>query len=248
MSKLLTLHRGGELVTETELGLVTTPEATKTHYPIPHTELLRTVKETLLGGGGYVCDREEHALANAGQRYFGVLQLRSANVSYNDRSLCVGIRNSHDKTFTAGLVMGNRVFCCDNLSFSGEVTLSRKHTRFIVDDLNRLVAAASSRLISCGKLQDVRFEAYKTAAIDDRDASYMILQALSNKAITTQKVDDVWDQWRKPNHEEFAERSVWSLFNAFTEIYKGDSLDLVRKRSQQLHGTFDAHLGLSLAV
>ena len=245
---LLTLHRGGELVTANELASVPTPEPTKTHYPISHLSLLDTVKRTMLGGGGFVCDREEHALANAGQRYFGVLQLRSADSTYSDRSLCVGIRNSHDKTFTAGLVMGNRVFCCDNLSFSGEVTLSRKHTRFIMSDLNRLVVAAAGKLLSCAKIQDVRFEAYKATPIDDREASYMILQSLTNKAITTQKVDDVWGQWNKPNHEEFAERNVWSLFNAFTEVYKGDSLDLVRKRSQLLHGTFDSHIGLSLAV
>jgi hypothetical protein len=30
-------------------------------------------------------------------------------------SWAVGIRNSHDKTFPAGLVAGTKVFCCDNL-------------------------------------------------------------------------------------------------------------------------------------
>ena len=40
----------------------------------------------------------------------------------------VGVRNSHDKSFPAGLVIGASIFVCDNLSFSGEVKLARKHT------------------------------------------------------------------------------------------------------------------------
>jgi hypothetical protein len=54
----------------------------------------------------------------------------------------VGIRNSHDKTFPAGLVAGTKVFCCDNLAFSGEVQISRKHTRFAERDLTHLTARA----------------------------------------------------------------------------------------------------------
>jgi len=35
----------------------------------------------------------------------------------------VGLRNSHDKTFPAGLVAGTRVFICANLSFSGLIQM-----------------------------------------------------------------------------------------------------------------------------
>jgi hypothetical protein len=245
---MLMLHRGGQLVQPAELANVPTPAATQTHYPISHADLLNTVRHRLTGAGGFECVREEHALAKQGDRYFGVLQLRSANATYGDRAICVGIRNSHDKTFSAGLVMGNRVFCCDNLSFSGEVTLSRKHTRFISNDLERLVSRAVATLISAEHKQTLRFDQYKAANLDDRDAAKLLMDALTAKAVTTQKVEAVWSQWRKPDHEEFAERNAWSLFNAFTEVYKGDSLDLVRKRSQLLQGTIDTFVGLSLAT
>ncbi len=48
-------------------------------------------------------------------------------------------------------------------------------------------------------------------------------------------------------HEEFAPRNLWSLHNAFTEVYKGNLLALP-KRSQALHSIFDPFAGLNLTV
>jgi hypothetical protein len=41
-----------------------------------------------------------------------------------DFGLVAGVRNSHDKSFPASLVLGASMFVCDNLSFSGEVKKS----------------------------------------------------------------------------------------------------------------------------
>ena len=59
----------------------------------------------------------------------------------------LGLRNSHDKTFPAGIVAGSAVFICDNLAFSGEVKLARKHTTHITRDLPRLVQSAVGQLM-----------------------------------------------------------------------------------------------------
>jgi hypothetical protein len=48
--------------------------------------------------------------------------------SSEDYCWVLGLRNSHDKTFPAGIVAGASVFVCDNLSFLGEVNFSRQHT------------------------------------------------------------------------------------------------------------------------
>jgi hypothetical protein len=58
----------------------------------------------------------------------------------------VGLRNSHDRGYPAGLVAGTGVFICENLSFCGEVEIGRKHTRFAVRDLNHLTARAVGQL------------------------------------------------------------------------------------------------------
>jgi len=68
----------------------------------------------------------------------------------DDYTWVLGLRNSHDKTFPAGIVAGASVFVCDNLSFSGEVKFARKHTRFINRDLPQLVERSIGLLMESG--------------------------------------------------------------------------------------------------
>jgi hypothetical protein len=42
------------------------------------------------------------------------------------------------------------VFVCDNLAFSGEIKIARKHTRFIVRDLPGSYPARSASFLTAG--------------------------------------------------------------------------------------------------
>lgn len=49
------------------------------------------------------------------------------------------------------------------------------------------------------------------------------------------------EQWRHPNHPEFAEKKIaWRFFNAVTEILKKGALHAIPRRSQALHDVLDA--------
>jgi hypothetical protein len=64
-------------------------------------------------------------------------------------------------------------------------------------------------------------------------------------AITASQVPSVVHEWRVPSHREFRPRNLWSLFNAFTEIYKGQNPNLTLARSEALHGLCDGVVGLA---
>ena len=94
------------------------------------------------GTGPELIDATRRVLED-GARYFGLLQV--VNGSHpEDFGLVVGLRNSHDKSFPAGLVVGASVFVCDNLSFSGEVTFERKHTANMLRDLSWMISETVS--------------------------------------------------------------------------------------------------------
>ena len=61
-------------------------------------------------------------------------------------ALSVGIRNSIDKTLPLGFCAGNRVFVCDNLSFSAELLVNRKHTVNGGARFREAIALAAGRL------------------------------------------------------------------------------------------------------
>ena len=241
----LSLHSGGNSVERTQLALVRTPAPTKTWFPISHHSLLGTVEETL-GRSGLEVVSEAHALDHDGSRYFGLLEVRKGP-NPDDFGLVVGLRNSHDMTFPAGLVIGAHVFVCSNLSFSGEIRIARKHTRFIERDLPQLVEVAVGRLADQRHKQETRFLTYKQSDLSDREAHDLVIQALDAQVVPVTKIPDVLSEWREPRHAEFRQgKTAWRWFNALTEVLKG-GLDRLPRRTQALHGILDAHCGLLTA-
>lgn len=241
MTASLSLHAGALSATREEVLAVHTPEATETWQPVPHATLLDGVISRLESIGLKV-RREQHGLQGNGARWFGVfdLEARSGNDEY---SLSVGLRNSHDMSMAAAAIMGARVWLCDNQSYSGEVQFSRKHTSEILAHLPEILDRTVVKLSMLEDYQAIRFNHYKRTEIDNRDANDLLVQAVMQKALPVTRLPKVYREWINPSHEEFAPRTAWSLFNAFTEIYKSTSPFALPLRSQRLHHLLDRQIG-----
>ena len=245
----LILHCGGKRVDFETVKASVTPEPQDTHYPIPHARILELAVQGLSQQGLGVIN-SEHALSKDGMRYFGLLQLANHTFHHktSDFGLVAALRNTHDKSFAASMALGSRVFVCDNLAFSGEVTFARKHTRFAMSDLPRLVNDALGRLGNLKRSQELRIAGYKAAEINDDQAYATIVRASLAKVLPNAKIKDVVEQWHEPEHEEFAPRTGWSLFNGFTEVLKGYSVEQIPARTQVLHGILDSACGLDFST
>ena len=238
----LVLHCGAAKVERAEVENVPTPAATDTWTPIPHIQLIEQIEDTLKADGLTIVN-QVHSLTRGGNRYFGLMQIANGQNS-DDYSWIVGGRNSHDKSFPAGLVVGADVFVCDNLSFSGEIRMTRKHTVHIMRDLPGLVQRAVGQLVSRWHDQDTRIQAYKSCELTDMQAHDLIVRAIDARAATATQVSPLLREWRHPQHDEFAPRTAWSLFNGFTEVMKGLNLNELSLRTQRLHGLFDTQAGI----
>jgi len=160
------------------------------------------------------------------------------NREASDRGCVVGIRNSHDKTFPAGLCAGDAPFVCDNLIFTNTIKLARRHTRNILNDLNFTINRAIGKLFNFWHGQDSRINAYKSHEIGNSQANDLIIEACKAGALPKSKIMDVVNEWESSDHPEFWDRNVNSLYNAFTEIYKGNLVALPN-RSDALHSILD---------
>ncbi len=238
----LCLHCGANRIDREQLERAATPDRTSTWVPIPHAHLLTHVLGTLERSGLTVVS-EAHGLTRDGARYFGLLQVANGHAA-PDFGLVVGLRNSHDKSFPAGLVVGASVFVCDNLSFSGEVKLARKHTAHVERDLPQLVKRAIGQLADLRHTQERRFLAYRQHEFTDGQAHDLVVRALDARVLPVTSIPHVLQEWREPRHPEFRDgKTGWRLFNAFTEILKGN-LDNLPRRTQALHGLLDTSCGL----
>jgi hypothetical protein len=234
----LYLHCGGARVEREALESVTTPEAEGRWQPIAHATLADQVRRGLEDAGMQILT-EAHALNRGGAQYFGLMQVAIDGRDHDDWGTVVGLRNSHDKRFPAALAMGNALFVCDNLAFSGDVVLARRHTTNILRDLPQVTARAVGQLGDFAGLAERRAANYRNREMGNIEAHDLIVRALDAGAITTTMVPKVLGQWRAPIHSEFRDRNLWSLYNAFTETLKGGLLKLPR-RSEALHGVLDA--------
>lgn len=241
----LMLHCGADHATREQVANVTTPQPEGRHFPIGHTELIDRIEQQL-GGAGFSTVNEAYGLTADGARMFGMMQLSHDELGGDGgHSVVLGVRNSHDKTFSASIVAGSGVFVCDNLAFSGEIKVARKHTINILRDLNALTVRAVSKLAAAYRQQETAFEAYKAREISDDRAKALIVDSLQRKVFPVRDLPGVVKEWETPSHEEFAEKkNVWRLFNAVTEVAKGWSATNKLQRTQLLHGLCDAECGL----
>jgi hypothetical protein len=239
----LVLHCGAHHFSLDEVARVRTPRPTSTWTPIPHHQLIQTVQKTL-ATTKLTIGTQAHSLTHDGARYFGLMEIHSRKAS-EDYCWVLGLRNSHDKIFPAGIVAGASVFVCDNLSFSGDVKFARKHTVHINRDLPQLVERSIGQLMSKWHHQDKRIEAYKERGISDEAAHDLLIRSVDVGVCANSYIPDVLHEWRNPRHASFEQRNVWSLFNCFTEALKQGNLAELPKRTEALHGLLDVAVGLN---
>lgn len=241
----LVLHCGGATVSTERLAKVSTPQPEGRWHPIAHHSLVDQVQAGLEAAGMRVVNTA-HSLNRNGAQYFGLIQVIDDHAS-EEWGTIVGLRNSHDKRFPAALAMGSALFVCDNLAFQGQVVLARKHTTHIMRDLPQVTNRAVGRLASFVGTTEQRATSYKDREICNLEAHDLVIRSLDAGAITTTMVPRVLEQWRAPNHPEFRDRNMWSLYNAFTETLKGGLLKLPL-RSEALHGVLDTAAGRTCQV
>lgn len=225
----LMLHAGAEPVSYEAIRALETPAATATHVPIPHYRVIDLIAHSLSYYGHEVVV-QRHGVTADGMRYFGVLSLKSPYTGYEDT---VGLRNSHDRKFPVGISFGSRVFVCDNLAFSGDHVIKRKHTANARRDLPGLIGELIEPLAIQREAQKVTFDRFKATDVSDERADHAIMQMYRGGIIGVQKIADVSEQWERPTHD-WGGRTGWRLFNAATFALTG-------KVAERPRATADLH-------
>jgi len=109
---------------------------------------------------------------------------------------------------------------CDNLAFSGQYIIRRKHTKRILYDLPSLISLGVSQFFSQIETQRALFNRLRKTPLVNAEAHDLLIKAASCGVISYVGIRKVRNEWLAPSYEAFRERTAWSLFNAFTEFAK----------------------------
>jgi hypothetical protein len=204
-------------LTRQQLVAVPTPTGTATHLPVAHAEVVEALVETL-GFRHIGVVKEEFAVSKDGMKMFGVLDL---DTGMPGCGFSIGIRNSHDKSMRLAMVVGVRVFVCENMAFSGEFqpVLAKHSKHFSLQNALSIGVDQMQRNFDGMRKQ---VESWRESQISDVSAKLIIYRAFVESDLDVPKhlARPVHDLYFSPQHEEFQPRTLWSLSNAFTSAFK----------------------------
>ena len=210
------IMQDGRFVSRAAVARTDTPCSTATWHPVPHIDVIEAVTEVIKAHDWNI-EGEKFGLASNGRRMFGVVEISSSASPEWHR--CLGLRNSHDKSFAVGLSAGLVVCVCSNLAFGGTTVIKRRHTSGIIlgELIERAVASLEDDFLTtesvCEDLKDVYLK-------DDDEARSSIVRAAELGVINSCDILPAFREFKSPSHKEFAEPTRWSLMNALTETIK----------------------------
>lgn len=157
--------------------------------------------------------------------------------------------NSYDMTKAIQFAIGGRVEWCSNGQMwagEGGVTYKRKHTSKIdegrqglFEPIFDIIDNAMEHVIPAAKDKARLIDKYMNTDCSDDSARFIIMEAAKEKVIGAAATMRVLKHWEEPEHEEFSDRTVWSLHNAFTSNDRGNSLLTQANRMRKLESIVD---------
>lgn len=213
MAELSTLLSSNGTMNREQLMLVPTPPGTPTHKLIPHYKTVTALEDTL-GLYKIGITREQHAVSKDGMKHYATYDLTTG---FPGGNFTIGSRNSHDKSLSFSLVAGYRVVVCDNGKFDGNyISVMKKHTKNF--DLEDALNTGIGRIIKNfdGMAKDI--QRWKATQITDVTAKLSIYEAFLEYEANLPRhlMRATHDHYFNPQYEDFRERTLWSLENAFT--------------------------------
>jgi Domain of unknown function (DUF932) len=191
---------------------------------------------------GFRLEKEQYALGRNGSRMFGVLVFKNG---HSDLGLSIGFRNSYDKSMAIGIAVGAHVFVCDNLAFTGDITVLRKHTPNVWQYLEDISISTLYRSRKNFEKIVEDAETLKGRSLDDREAFRMLGLLFGRNVLTPRQLPAVKREWLNPAHGEFQARNMWSFYNACTETLKTCPPLVIMEKHIALHhlltGSSEAH-------
>lgn len=214
------LHCGAKPVTRQQLTLVEPPPPTETWVPVKHSVVLDLVS-SMLGGAGFSVVREQLGLTRDARRFFGTLDLRSELAA--GITLAVGVRNSTDQSLPLGFCAGSRTFVCDNLAFSSELIVKRKHTKHGELRFREAISLAVGNLAQFQAAEMRRIESMQERILAPYEAEHLLLTAFERGILSARTLPKALAVYRDPGFDWGPRDRMWHLFNVINLPMQGRS-------------------------
>jgi len=155
-----------------------------------------------------------------------MLMWLETDAQVNGLPLCIGGRNSYDKSMSAGLCVGTKIMVCSNkvlASYENGGVVSRKHTSAEnIDELSKEFRELLDFQVEGMDNMFYRLEGAKTSYIANSTVKWKLVDLVLANIIRPTDIPLIWDEYKNPRHEEFKQydETDYGFLMAATEVFK----------------------------
>lgn len=255
----LCLHAGANAIDRAALSLLPLPAARGARHVVrPFIEDVEMI-DMFLRDEGYSIVEEAFGVRDDKNGmpadFFGVLTVDSkySPAGTKDFALQIGIRGSYAQNIPRQMVAGQTIFCCDNMSFTGEIKIGTKQTTNVGQRMPILLREAVRRIPSFAQHQITRVDAYKGRSMTQRSGDATLVECVRRGIMPASNLPRALEYWDAPEHDEHLERgqrTAYTLYNSVTEALKQQSgkanVHQLVDRTVPLTAMFDEGVGLQM--
>ena len=200
-------------------------EKTNTFYPLPHIGFYMNASLALVELGiGIVSS--SFGLSPKRDRMFMWLE---TDAFVEGMPLCIGGRNSYDKSMSAGLCVGTKIMVCSNkvlASYENGGVVSKKHTSVEnIDELSKEFTELVKTQMNDDGPNSTFFDSMgkaKRESLHPLDAKAVLADLVIKGSIVPTDIKPIWTEYVEPRHESFKDcyGTPFGLLMAATEVFK----------------------------
>lgn len=228
-------------MTEEQLYNVPLPEATASYSPVSHKHIIEGIKETVDQSNLQIVGTQYQTNHN-GEALVGYFDLGNDSDIFNYR---FAFRNSYDKSMSVAFVAGTSVMICSNGMIVGETQFIRKHTGSVAAELAEKIKRVSGELDNvlhtaerhAIQMQNINLNPTQVAELCGR-------WFMEQEIIRSSQLNIIKAQLKNPDHPEFAESNLWSLYNHATHALKKTAPYDYLNKYKDLHNFVEAEYQL----
>ncbi len=192
------------------------PAKTESYSPVSHRNVIEAVYEEA-EKRGFQIGSEQYWSSKSGMQMTGKVNIV---VPGNDElGMMIGFKNSYDKTIALGFAAGGNVLVCTNGMVTGDITLVRRHTGSIVEEIQSKIITSMEKLEEEFQTIVAQSQRMKSIEISKKDMAELAGRLfIEEELVNTTQLNILKKEIVAS--EAFPDETVWSMYNHVTEAFK----------------------------
>jgi len=205
-----------------DIASIPVPDPTETYCPVSQEELWERVRQAFTFHG-YKTSNDLHQVHRKRPLFLSSMEVSHVNLPEQGGSMTwtVAVMNSYDKTCSARIIFGGKVFVCSNGLIVADHILRTKHTTHVWDRLPVLISKAVDSFYDEVNGYHDQQERLKEVTVGTNDLSAFTIRLAQRGILPKSQMLDFYEESVAPQFDyQTKSMCLWNFQAAYTHLAK----------------------------